>query len=72
MAPWNRRDRALAARASAVEPRHFGRRAGLVDKHQIARSPFGLPRPPVLARFRYVDAVLFGGALRLFLSVNPR
>ena len=72
MAPRNRRDQALAARASAVEPGHFGRCAGFIDKDQIVWSPLGLLRPPLLARFRYVDAVLLGGALRLFLSVSPR
>jgi len=36
MAPGNRRDEALAARASAIEPRHLGRCAGLVDKHDVA------------------------------------
>ena len=72
MAPGNRRNQPLAARASAVEPGHLGRGAGLVDKHQIVRPPFGLLRPPLLARFGYVGAVLLGGALRLFLSVSPR
>ncbi len=72
MAPRNRRDQALAARASAVEPGHLGRGAGFVDKHQIVRPPFGLLRPPLLASFRYVGAVLLCGALRLFLSVSPR
>jgi hypothetical protein len=72
MTPRNRRDEALAARASAVEPRHFGRCAGFVDKDQVVRSPFGLLRPPLLARLRNVGAVLLCGALRLFLSVNPR
>ena len=70
MAPWNRRDEPLAARASAVKPGHFGRCAGFVDKHQIVRAPFGLPRPPLLARFRDVGAVLLCGALRLFLRVS--
>jgi hypothetical protein len=55
-----------------VEPGHFGRGAGFVDKDQVVRSPFGLPRPPLLARFRNVGAVLLCGALRLFLSVSPR
>jgi hypothetical protein len=72
MTPRNRRDQAFAARASAVEPGHFGRCAGFVDKHQIWRSPFALLRPPLLARFGYVGAVLLCGALRLFLSVSPR
>jgi hypothetical protein len=72
MTPRNRRDQAFAARASAVEPRHLGRCAGFVDKHQIWRSPFALLRPPLLARFGYVGAVLLCGALRLFLSVSPR
>jgi hypothetical protein len=72
MTPRNRRDEALAARASAIEPRHLGRCAGLVDKHQIVRSPFGQLRPPLLARFCYIGAVLLCGALRLFLSVSPR
>ena len=62
----------LAARASAVEPGHFGRRPGFVDKHQIIRPPFALLRPPLLASFRYVGAILLCGALRLFLSVSPR
>ena len=70
--PRNRADEALAARASAIEPRHLGRGAGLIDKHQIVRSPFGLLRPPLLASFRYVGAILLCGALRLFLSVSPR
>ena len=35
MAPRNRRDQALAARASAVKPGDFGRRAGFVDKLKI-------------------------------------
>ena len=72
MAPGNRRDETFAARASAIEPRHFRRCAGLVDKHQIIRAPFGLLRPPLLASFRYFDAILLRGALRLFLSVSPR
>ena len=72
MAPRNRRDEPLAARASAAEPGHFGRCAGFVDKDQIVRSPFILLRPPLLASFRYVGAVLLCGALRLFLSVSPR
>ena len=72
MAPGNRRDEALAARRSAVEPRHLGRGAGLIHKHQIVRSPFALLRPPLLARFGYIGAILFSGALRLFLSVSPR
>ena len=72
MAPWNRRDEPLAARASAVEPGHFGRCAGFIDKDQIVRSPFVLLRPPLLASLRYVGAILLCGALRLFLSVSPR
>ena len=72
MAPWNRRDEALAARGSAVEPGHLGRRPGFVDKHQIIRPPFALLRPPLLASFCYVSAILLCGALRLFLSVSPR
>ena len=63
MAPRNRRDQALAARASAVEPGHFGRRAGFVDKHKIVRPPFALLRPPLLASFRYVGTILLCGAL---------
>src|ERR1700761_2828992 len=70
MTPRNGRDEALAVRASAAEPRHFGRCAGFVDKHQIVRSPFGLPRSPLLARLRNVGAVLLCGALRLFFSVS--
>ena len=72
MAPGNRRDETLAARASAIEARHLGRGAGLVDKHKIVRSPFALPRSPLLASFRYVGTILLCGALRLFLSVSPR
>jgi hypothetical protein len=72
MTPRNRRDEALAARASAIEPGHFGRCAGFVNKHPIVRLPFALLRRPLLARFRDVEAVLLCGALRLFLSVSPR
>jgi hypothetical protein len=57
MAPWNRRGAAFAARASAIEPGHFGRCAGFVDKHQIVGPPFALLRPPLLASFRDVDTV---------------
>jgi hypothetical protein len=47
---------------------------GLVNTilDDVEKRPGTLLRPPLLARLRNVGAVLLCGALRLFLSVNPR
>jgi hypothetical protein len=47
MTPRNRRDEALAARASAVEPRHFGRGAGFVDKDQVCALAIRTAAPAI-------------------------
>src|SRR3954453_7561389 len=71
--PWGT-DRAidpLAARATAIVPRHVGGGAGLVDEHQPLWVQRALSGPPRSALFGKLGPVLLFGPERLFFSVSP-
>jgi hypothetical protein len=56
---------------SATEPRHVGRRPGLIDEDQPLNIQAVLTFTPDSAAGRDVLALLFGGMARLFFSVKP-
>ena len=69
MTMWDRRPTTLAARGSAVHPRHLGAGGGLIDEHQPFGIKIGLALEPGQATGLYVRPLLFGGVRRLFLRV---
>ena len=71
MAVWSFGLDALSARGASVEARQVGLGPGFIDKDQPRRLEAGLSPPPLGPRLRYVGAVLFAGAQRLFLYVSP-
>lgn len=71
MAMGDRRPTALAARGSAIHPRHLGIGAGLIDEDQPFGIEIGLALEPDQAAGIYVWSFLLGGVRRLFLRVMP-
>jgi len=57
----------VAARHPAIQSRHPGARAGLVDEDQPRRIEIGLRPEPGAAALQHVGAVLLGRMARLFL-----
>ena len=72
MAVRDRRPASLAPRGPAAEPRHLGRRAGLVDEDEFRRVEVELPLGPGLAPLQDVRTVLLGGVRRLDVTVVAR
>ncbi len=72
MAMRNGSDTAFAARGAASQARHFGARARLVDKNQLAGIKVGLTLDPNLPLRGYIGALLLGGMRSLFLCVIRR
>jgi hypothetical protein len=61
----------LAFAAPAMGPRHAGGHAGFIDEDQRTKVEPGLRRPPDLARYRNVEAVLLAGVKGSFLKRSP-
>ena len=64
--------RAKALTSSAVEARHLGGCAGLVDEDELLGIEIELPVEPGRAGHSHITALLFGGMPHLFLSVIRR
>jgi hypothetical protein len=63
---------ALASGCSAVEARHLGGRAGLVDENELLGIEIKLAVEPGRAGHFHIAALLLGRMRRLFLSVIRR
>lgn len=63
---------ALAARCPAVQPRHLGGGAGLIDEDKPLRVKVKLTIEPGLPRRLHIAALLFVCMRCLFLNVMPR
>jgi hypothetical protein len=65
-------NQALAAAATAAQPRHVRFGPGFIEEDQPFGSQVRLQFAPVSARLGNVCPGLLGGVQRLFLSVSPR